>query len=129
MKKLITWIANDGARFETEEDCIKYENRYKKLEGKVVFIANDEIMKDEQLYDKLHECEFVVIRDIEGAKLLNEAFRAEWIESPFHCDSDCRTGIFEYDENGIWKCIDEELVILQKKKNKILELLKEEQGG
>lgn len=129
MKKLITWLAEDGTQFGTEEQCIKYENQSKELEEKVIFIADGEIMKNESLDYKLRECEFVVIRDIRGAKLLNDALREDWLDSPFHYEYEYRTGIFEYNEDGIWKCIDEELATLQEKKNKILELLREEQGG
>lgn len=126
MKKLITWIADDGTKFETEEDCVKYENRYNALEEKVMFIADGKIMKDEPINDKLNECDFVVIRDIESATLLHQAYQDNCLNSPFY-DCDYQTGIFEYDcQYGLWRCIDVEITKLREKKDKILELLKEE---
>lgn len=124
MEKIITWVADDGTEFETEEECINYENRYKTLEEKVVFISDGKIMKNIILYQKLRDCDVIIVPDAESAKLLHKAFCDESFESPFYDNDDYRSGIFEY--NNGWVNIDEELVILQEKKNKILEILKEE---
>lgn len=127
MKKLVTWIADDGTKFETEEDCVKYENQHKILEEKVVFIADGRIMTNKGLNWKLNECDFIVVRDIEGAKLLHQAFSDRCVCSPFYYDSVYKTGIFEYnDQYERWICVDTEITKLQDKKNKILELLEEE---
>lgn len=123
MKEIKYYIADDGKEFDTKEECIEYENRYKTLEEKVVFISDGKIMKNITLYQKLRDCDVIIVPDAKSSKLLHKAFCDEGFESPFY-DNDYYRGIFEY--NNGWVNIDEELIILQEKKNKILEILKEE---
>lgn len=38
MKKITYWEADDGKRFESEDECLTYENRFAKLDKHIAFL-------------------------------------------------------------------------------------------
>lgn len=77
MRKVITWIADDGEEFETQEECYAYEHRFDEAIGGVVFLDDDFCIIPfnlEQIYD---DFQYAVIKDADKAADLFRAIH-EW---------------------------------------------------
>ena len=90
MKKVVTWIADDGEKFPTMEQCYAYEHRFDDAKDAVIFL--DEEFRPipfnlEKIYDDFI---YMVIRDEEKAKALFWAIH-EW-ERCFEAPLDYHTG-------------------------------------
>lgn len=109
MRKVITWIADDGEEFATEEECYAYEHRFDDANDAAVFL-DDEFnvlfpFDLETVYDKFI---YIVIRDEEKAHDLFWAIH-DW-ERCFEMPTDYHAGdILKWDGN------DEVYVDLEKK--------------
>lgn len=117
MKKVETWIADDGEEFSTEEECYAYEHRLDGVWGAALFLDDDfnVIENDlEQIYDRF---QYIVILDAEKAPQL---FWAIWNYE--HC--------FIYPENYSdgtllkWDGGDETYINLVRQSEKILDELR-----
>lgn len=90
MKKVITWVADDGEEFATEEQCYAYEHRFDGALDSVIFLDDEfnVIPWDlEKIYDNFI---YLAIRDEEKAHDLFWAIR-EW-ESCFEIPKGYHTG-------------------------------------
>lgn len=113
MRKIITWIAEDGEEFPTEEECYAHEHRFDYANDAAVFL-DDEFnvlfpFDLETVYDKFI---YIVIRDEEKAHDLFWAIH-DW-ERCFEMPKDYHAGdILKWDGN------DEVYVDLKKKLSEI----------
>lgn len=108
MKKIIYYEAEDGERFETEEECCAYENRFAELDKRVIFFdSNYERMEGDFLY-KVEECEAIFISNDEDAAVIDRIFREVGYESPFHSSykREMKAGHYYYSND--WRCLEEE---------------------
>jgi hypothetical protein len=109
MKKIEYWEAEDGERFETEEECFAHENRFVELSEKVKFFnANYELMIEDFLTN-VEECYSMYIPTNEIAEALHTVFEDEGIGSPFdRCyNREPKSGHYFF-EGGSWYCLEEE---------------------
>lgn len=77
MRKVVTWIAEDGEEFETQEECYAWEHRFDENVGGVVFLDDYFCIIPfdlEQIYD---DFQYAVIKDADKAAELFRAIR-EW---------------------------------------------------
>ena len=121
MKKVEYWEAEDGERFETEEECFAHENGIPELSEKVKFFnANYELMTEDFL-SNADECYLMYISTNEAAEKLHKVLEYEGIESPFgrNYDREPKSGHYFY--KGNWYCLEEEwerLKTIEEKFNK-----------
>lgn len=108
MKKIEFWEAEDGERFETEDACLAYENRFAELSEKVKFFnANYELMTGDFL-SNADKCYSMYIPTNEIAEKLHVAFEDEGVESPFGRGYDRETKSGHYFYKNRWYCLEEE---------------------
>lgn len=68
MKKVVTWIADDGEEFDTEEQCLAYEHRFDDALDAALFLDDDFNVIPfnlERVYDSF---QYIVIKDAEKAR-------------------------------------------------------------
>lgn len=109
MKKIEYWEAEDGERFETEAECIAYENRFAEFSEKVKFFnANYELLTGSFL-SNADECYAIYISTDETAEKLHKVFEEEYIESPFGrgYNRKPKSGHYFF-KGGSWYCLEEE---------------------
>lgn len=121
MKKVEYWEAEDGERFETEAECIAYENRFAELSEKVKFFNKNYELMTGNFLSNAEECYSMYVSTNKIAEELHTAFKNEDIESPFDIayNREPKSGHYFYD--GGWWCLEEEwerLKTIEKKFNK-----------
>ena len=90
MKKVVTWIADDGEEFATEEQCYAYEHRFDDALDAALFLDDDFNVIPfnlERVYDSF---QYIVIKDAEKARDLFWAIY-NW-ESCFVIPKDYKNG-------------------------------------
>lgn len=121
MKKVEYWEAEDGERFETEEECFAHENRFTELSEKVKFFnANYELMTGDFL-SNAEGCYSMYISTNDVAEKLHKIFADEYIESPFDVGYSREPKSGHYFFDGSWGCLEEEwerLKTIEEKFNK-----------
>lgn len=108
MKKIEYWEAEDGKHFDTEAECIEYENRFKELSEKVKFFDTDYKLLTKDFITNAEECYAMYIPTYETAEKLHETFEKEGIESPFDRGYNRRPKSGHYFYNVHWHCLEEE---------------------
>jgi len=107
VRKQITYIADDGEEFATEEQCYAYEHRFDDAKDSVIFLDGEFNVIPwgdlEKIYDNFI---YLVIRDEEKAHDLFWAIH-EW-ENCFEMPKGYQTGDFI-----AWDCANEEYVDLR----------------
>lgn len=101
MKKVVTWIADDGEEFATEEQCWAYEHRFDDALDAALFLDDDFNVIPFNLEEVYERFQYIVIRD---AKKAHDLFLAiyNW-EGCFVIPKDYKDGDIlswngEYDE-------------------------------
>jgi len=101
MRKQITYIADDGEEFATEEECYEYEHRLDGAKDSVIFLDEDfKLIPFDfaQIYDRYI---YMVIMDSEKAKQLFDAIHDyEWrfVRPESHKDGD----VLMWDADNEW---------------------------
>lgn len=95
MTELHLYVADDGTKFEDEEECLQYEaeNRAKELKGRVVLLDN--LFRPIPLPD-LSQWEnacFIYAKDVQALRDLTGI-------NPPHFLFEDKAGLFSYDENS-----------------------------
>ena len=108
MKKVEYWEAEDGERFETEAECIAYENRFAELDKHIVFFNSKYEKLTGNFLSKIDDCWGMFIPNAEDAIAIDKIFVEEGYESPFHRSykREPKAGHYYY-ANG-WCCLEEE---------------------
>lgn len=108
MKKIEYWEAEDGERFDTEAECIAYENRFAELPEKVKFFNTNYELMTKDFLTNAEECYAMYISTDEAAEKLHEVLKHECIESPFGINYGREPKSGHYFYNGKWYCLEEE---------------------
>ena len=105
MKEIIKYQADDGTIFDTEEDCVEYEDLCfaLSLRGKVRFyyIDNSEMIK-ENLRAKLECCHYFVVIDNSVINSLSDKFDEYGVLNPWKQLKNTlpkEKGVYWYNEN------------------------------
>jgi hypothetical protein len=98
MKKVVTWIADDGEEFETEEECWAYEHRFDDALDAALFLDDDFDVIPFNLERVYESFQYIVIKDAEKARDMFWAIY-NW-ESCFVIPKDYKNGdILSWDGN------------------------------
>ena len=102
MTELHLYIAEDGTKFEDEEECLRYEAgcRAQELKGRVVLL--DENFRPLPLSDlsQWENAWFIYAKDIQALRDLSDVWDWNLVGvSPPHFLFEDRVGLFAYDEN------------------------------
>lgn len=109
MKKIEYWEAEDGERFESEDACLAYENRFAELSEKVKFFNADYELMTEDFLSNADKCYSMYLPTNEIAEELHTVFKEEGIGSPFDKSykREPKSGHYIF-EHGDWYCLEEE---------------------
>lgn len=108
MKTVKYFIAEDGAHFTDEDECIRYEKRLKSN-----FIANEIFFYDADrkpmgLDGDFDSVYFILVKSLNSAQWLIDLCYEEGCESPFEC-REVKSGLYWWDEDyHYWRCWEEE---------------------
>lgn len=108
MKKITYWEASDGERFATEEACLAHENRFAKLEARVVFFDSKYEKMTGSFISKIEDCLGMFIPNDEDAIAIDKVFEEEGYESPFNHSYKRKPKAGHYYYSSGWCCLEEE---------------------
>ena len=108
MKTITYFVAEDGTRFENEEDCVRYERAAKThpFKNEIAFYDSDrQPMSLDEDFDSVY---FILIKNLLAAQWLRGLCHDEGCESPFEC-REIKPGLYWWDEDfHYWRCWEEE---------------------
>ena len=117
MKEVRYWVAEDGTRFNDYFDCYQYERKTELRKFKNDFIFFDVDCRllsiDRANTDNI---EYIIVKTIECAEMLNEWFEEDGVTSPFeNRPNEEKTGTFRWESlTSEWKRVENELAELDK---------------
>lgn len=113
MKKIEYWEAEDGERFETEEECFAHENRFAELDKHIAFFNSKYEKLTGDFISKIDECWGMFIPNDEDAVAIDKIFTEEGYESPFYRSykREPKAGHYYYVSGG-WCCLEEEKAMI-----------------
>ena len=110
MKEIIKYQADDGTIFDTEEDCIEYEDLFFMipLREKVKFYSRDNLeMIKENLKTRLETCDYFVVTDDSIINSLSDKFDEYGVLNPWRQVKNTllkEKGVYWYNENeNMWE--------------------------
>lgn len=121
MKEIKYYIADDGTEFDSEDECLEYENRFSSIMDKIIFIQDREILDPKESNIK-HCCEWctaIYVPHEEDIETVSQMFDSFGVENPFN---NCyRSGIHYYEDG--WISLDEEIEKLENRKEFLMSLI------
>ena len=123
MRVEITYYADDGEEFSTEEACLEYENRLKTDMGSVIFFDQDcNVMKDPVVTDIEQSAYYMKVLDAEKATRLIDWLSYQ-ISFSFLPDTPIKNHYYRWVEDvrqDGWKDFTEEFEVLKKMLAKLM---------
>lgn len=103
-----TYIADDGTEFDTEEECLEYEDEFKRLMDSAQFF-DDNFVTRHTLEDIEYDAVYVYIRDSKKAeKLFDRLYTLISFEPPSFVSY--KSGdVLWYSDNGEWVNVNSEI--------------------
>lgn len=83
MKKIEFWEADDGTRFNSEEGCLAYENKFAELDKHIIFFNSKYEKLTDDFWTKVEKCWGMFIPNDKYATAIDKVFEEEGYESPF----------------------------------------------
>lgn len=121
MKEIKYYIADDGTEFDSEDECLEYENRFSSIVNKIIFIQDREILDPKESNIK-HCCEWctaIYVPHEEDIEAISQMFDSFGVENPFN---NCYCSGIHYYEDG-WISLDEEIEKLENRKDFLMNLI------
>lgn len=112
MKTITYFIAEDGTRFENEEECARYERTAEAILFKNEISFYNASRKPMGLNASLDSVFFILVKSLQSAHWLIGRCRDEGCESPFE-GRGVKPGLYWWDDTfQYWRCWEDENVNL-----------------
>jgi hypothetical protein len=127
MKKITKFVAEDGAEFDTAQECQNYEytNLFKKVKGLTLYTKDRKVveMGADMVFD---DVEYVKVMNIEAVKVLHSFCETNQYISPFERVAkknlnEATLGLYFWDKNlemsgeiNCWTCVNDRLKEIEK---------------
>lgn len=127
MRKETIYIADDGAKFNTEYECDVYEFKKRLNDKKDTFMLFDSKFNET---NNIGIAYYIYVKNEDGIKILEELFDNEGYFTPWLRNNELRhLGVFYFDDNTQeWLDLDKELNTLLGARNKISEMIAKKRG-